>query len=78
MANGLQGTVVLGFFALVSAPLVAGGIAMNDLQEKAVIEVNERIFATACIRYKDASTWERWTTPLGWKFGWCDEYLHRM
>ncbi|RVH69233.1 hypothetical protein CN198_14335 [Sinorhizobium meliloti] len=78
MANGLEGAVVLGFFALVATPFVAGGIAMNDLQERAVVEVRERIFPTACHTYKGLTTWERWTTPLGWQDGWCDEYLERM
>ncbi|WP_429819129.1 hypothetical protein [Ensifer sp. B1-9] len=78
MATNAEGVVVLGFFALISTPIVAGMIATNDLQHRAVVEVQERIFVTACTSYKEATTWERWTTPVYWKFGWCEDYLHRM
>lgn len=78
MANTAEGAVVLGFFALISTPIVAGLIATNDLQHRAVVEVQERVFPTACRTYKGMTTWERWTTPLGWEASWCDEYLDRM
>lgn len=78
MATNAEGIVVLGFFALISTPIVAGLIATNNLQHRAVVEVQERIFTTACRSYKAATTWERWTTPVYWESGWCDEYLDRM
>lgn len=78
MSNGAHGVVVLGFFAIISTPIVAGMIATNDLQDRAVREYHERSFASSCDTYRDMTTWERWSTPHGWDFGWCEEYLHRM
>lgn len=34
-------TVVLGFFAMVSTPVLAGGYFAYDLQHRAVVEVQE-------------------------------------
>ncbi len=78
MSNGLHSAVVLGFFAIVSTPVIAGIVANRDLHQRAVDEVNERDFRDSCASYKEASTWKRWTTPMGWSDSWCDEYLHRM
>ncbi len=78
MSNGAHATVVLGFFAIVSTPVIAGIVANRDLHQRAVAEVREDFFRTSCATYKDMTTWERWSTPLGWQDGWCDDYLHRM
>ncbi|MGR9431372.1 hypothetical protein [Rhizobium leguminosarum] len=78
MSDSANATVVLGFFAIVSAPVLAGGYYMHELQQKAVVESQDRTFKTSCKTYKDMTTWERWSTPLGWRYSWCDDYLARM
>jgi hypothetical protein len=70
--------VVLGFFAILSVPIVAGLYFDMDLQRRASAEVEERIYTTACVRYKKADTWSRWTNPGLWKMGWCDKFIDRM
>ena len=76
---GFRNTFVLGFFVVVLGPVIGGGyIANRNLQNRAVAEVREQIYPTACAYYKGMTTWQRWTTPLGWQDGWCDDYLDRM
>ncbi|MGO7323467.1 hypothetical protein ACCS95_34550 [Rhizobium ruizarguesonis] len=78
MSDNASSAVVLGFFALVATPILAGGYFTHDLQQRAVVEVQDRTFKTSCKTYRDMTTWERWSTPLGWQDSWCDDYLHRM
>ncbi len=73
---GLVGALI-AFNPLVSG-VVGGLVATSDLHARASNEVNERIYSTACVRYKDASTWDRWTNPGYWKLGWCEDYIDRM
>ncbi|MNL78361.1 hypothetical protein D3C87_2047220 [compost metagenome] len=58
--------------------VVGGLVATSSLQQRAVDEVREGAYMTVCQSYKGATTWERWTTPVYWKFGWCEDYLDRM
>jgi hypothetical protein len=83
----IRGLIALGLICALGAlilfnPLISGvvgGLAANSsLQANAVDEVNEKVFRTACVVYKNASTWERWTTPMGWSDRWCEKYLDRM
>ncbi|ANL12027.1 MULTISPECIES: hypothetical protein [unclassified Rhizobium] len=78
MSDNASRAVVLGFFAIVATPILAGGYFEHALQQKAVVEVQERNFARSCQTYKEMTTWERWSTPLGWRDSWCDDYLARM
>lgn len=79
MSDGLRTVFVVGFLCLTLGPVIGGGIIANrNLQNRAVEEANERDFRDACASYKEASTWKRWSTPMGWSDSWCDEYLHRM
>lgn len=78
MSDNAKAAFVVGFFALVGTPILAGGYFEHQLQQKAVVEVQDRIFKTSCKTYKEMSTWERWSTPLGWQDSWCDDYLARM
>ncbi|WP_173995725.1 hypothetical protein [Agrobacterium tumefaciens] len=73
--------LVMGAFIAfnpITTSVVAGAIKMNEIQNRAVMEVQERAFQDVCIRYKDATKWERWTTPNFWELGWCEDYLDRM
>lgn len=65
-------------FNPVTLSVVGGMVAHHQLQQRAVEEVHERNFRTSCDMYQAATTWERWTTPVHWTFGWCENYLHRM
>lgn len=79
MSDGLRTTFVVGFLSLTLGPVIGGGIIANrDLHARAVAEANEHDFRDACVSYKEASTWQRWTTPMGWSDSWCEDYLHRM
>ncbi|MBY3151218.1 hypothetical protein HFO56_02230 [Rhizobium laguerreae] len=83
----IRGIIALGVIAAagaliafnpIASGVVGGFVANSNLQARAVDEVNERNFQTACVVYKEASTWQRWTTPMGWSDSWCEDYLHRM
>lgn len=79
MTSKAEGTVVLGFLALIAVPVIGGGIYFeNALQDRAVDEIRDRTFATSCSVHKELTTWQRWTTPLGWNDSWCEKYLDRM
>lgn len=73
-----ESAVVLVFFALLSMPVVAGIYHTEAVRNTSASEVQDRIYATTCGRYKDMTTWDRWTTSTGWKMGWCGKYLDRM
>lgn len=72
--------LIAGFilFNPITTSVIGGLWAGSNLQDRALIEVQDRSFMTACAPYKEASTWERWTTPMFWSDGWCEKYLDRM
>jgi hypothetical protein len=83
----IRGIIALIFVGVIGAliifnPIVSGVIggfvATSNLHARAADEVNERIYTTACVLYKKADTWDRWTNPRFWKMGWCEDYLDRM
>jgi len=78
MSDNASRAVVVGFFAILATPVFAGGYYMHALQQKAVVGLQDKTFKTSCAVYKGMTTWERWTTPLGWQDGWCKDYLARM
>lgn len=84
LIGGVIGLIVIGLIGalIVFNPLVSGVVggmfATSDLRSKAEAEVNERIYKDTCVRYKEASVFDRWTSPTLWKMGWCQDYLDRM
>jgi hypothetical protein len=78
MSTKLHGAVILGVVALVSVPVLAGLYFDRSLDHRAVDEVQERIYTTACVRYKKASEWERRTAPTFAKLAWCEKYVDRI
>nr|WP_250807702.1 hypothetical protein [Neorhizobium tomejilense] len=83
-SNGLIrliGLAVLGV-ALICNPIslgvITGVVQTMNFQSEGRDAVREEVFMTSCLRYKDATTWERWTTYSHWKMGWCANYIDRM
>lgn len=71
MSNGAHSVVVLGFFR----DHIDADRRRHDSDQRSarsgVWEYHERSFASSCDTYRDMTTWERWSTPQGWDFGWC-------
>jgi len=78
MSDSANATVVLGFLAIISTPVLAGGYYIHQLQQKAVVESQDLTFRSSCKSYKEMTTWDRWSTSKGWRESWCNDYLDRM
>lgn len=70
--------LMIGVLALIAAPVLAGVVVTHGFWNEGRDEAREKVYATSCIQYKEASQWTRWTTYYGWKMGWCEAYLHRV
>ncbi|WP_173995723.1 hypothetical protein [Agrobacterium tumefaciens] len=80
LIRGLLSLAVIGLliFNPVTLGIVGGIFAGQGLQDRARDGVRAQVYKTSCAQYKEATTWERWTSYYGWKMGWCEEYLDRM
>lgn len=73
--------VVLGavlLFNPISLAVWSGLMFQRDFNAKHTQRGNDLTYATLCPIYRDMSSWERWTSRQGWKYGWCENYLDRI
>jgi hypothetical protein len=75
---GLAVVVVVLICNPITLGVLAGIVQTSNFQGEGRDAVREQVFMTSCQEYKEASTWERWTTADHWKFGWCADYIERM
>ncbi|RVH69235.1 hypothetical protein CN198_14345 [Sinorhizobium meliloti] len=58
---------------------VVGGVQWrNDFNASLAKAYADRNFRGECPRYKEASTWERWTDVRVSNLRWCKPYLDRI
>lgn len=78
VAQNFARLVLAGCVGFILLMIVGFGIATSDMRGKDLKELRDKLYTTSCLEYKEASTFERWTTYDHWQMGWCADYVERM